>query len=490
MNATNPVYDLVVIGGGINGVGIARDAAGRGLSVLLCEKEDLASATSSASSKLIHGGLRYLEYYEFRLVAEALKEREVLLRNAPHIIKPLRFIMPYTPNLRPKWMIRAALFLYDMLGKRHYLPASSSVDLRNTIYGKCLSREFSEGFAYFDCWVDDARLVVLNAIDAAQRGATILTHTTCIAAERKDNLWHVTLQKNGEQSQVIARTLVNAGGPWVKKVLGDIVKQDGVEEVKLVKGSHIVVRKMYEGDHAYIFQNHDKRMVFIIPFEEDYVAIGTTDIVMKNDPDRQPLITPEEINYLCSAVNHYLLKPISETDIVWSYSGTRALYDDGKSNPSAVSRDYVLSVHDIDGNAPILSVFGGKITTYRSLAEQALKKLKPYFSSPKSAWTIDAPLPGGDIPSLDFDTFVKNLIDRYPTLPQNLLHNMARRYGTLIDGMLTANEDEILINEIRYLIKNEWALTAEDILWRRTKLGLRLTEAQKQMVTTYVEKHH
>jgi glycerol-3-phosphate dehydrogenase len=488
--ATDQIYDLVVIGGGINGVGIARDAAGRGLSVLLCEKDDLASATSSASSKLIHGGLRYLEYYEFRLVSEALKEREILLRNAPHIIKPLRFVMPYTPELRPKWMIRAGLFLYDLLGKRKYLPPSSSLDLKNSKYGKCLRSDLTDGFIYSDCWVDDARLVVLNAVDAAQRGATIMTRTACIAAVRENNLWQITLQKSNQEKLAIkARALVNAGGPWVKKILTDIIKEDSNENVRLVKGSHIIVRKMYEGDHAYILQNDDKRVVFIIPFEENYAAIGTTDIALDVSPDSKPKISPEEITYLCKAVNRYLAQPINETDIVWSYSGVRPLYDDGKSNPSAVTRDYVLTVHDVAGEAPILSVFGGKITTYRRLAEQALKKLAPYFSNLKPEWTADSSLPGGDIPNHDFTEFLNILKQRYLTISSDYIYRLARHYGSLIHKVLGEPEEKEILREIKYLIDNEWALTSEDVLWRRTKYGLNMSEQQKQEITSYIERH-
>jgi glycerol-3-phosphate dehydrogenase len=371
-------YDLVVVGGGINGAGIARDAAGRGLRVLLCEKNDLAEHTSSASTKLVHGGLRYLEYYEFSLVRKALREREVLLKVAPHIIWPLRFVMPHVASLRPAWMIRAGLFLYDHLSRRTFLPASRGIDLRQHAAGKPLIDSLERGFVYSDAWVDDARLVVLNAIDAKERGATILTHTYFISAQRVERSWHVQLRGEGEgqpERTVHARAIVNAGGPWATNLLKQNLGQSRHTDLRLVKGSHIVTRKLFEHDHAYIFQNPDKRIIFAIPYENEFTLIGTTDMEYRGDP-ADVYISPEEVTYLCEAINRYFKESITHDDVVWSYSGVRPLLaEEDAANPSAVSRDYHLEVEVPDNQAPLLSVFGGKITTFRRLAEDAMDLL-------------------------------------------------------------------------------------------------------------------
>ncbi|MBS0320459.1 MAG: glycerol-3-phosphate dehydrogenase, partial [Proteobacteria bacterium] len=389
------VYDLCIIGGGINGAGIARDAAGRGLSVLLVERDDLAAHTSSWSSKLIHGGLRYLEYYEFRLVGEALAEREVLLRIAPHLIEPLAFVLPYEPHLRPAWMIRAGLFLYDRLGGRSTLPRSSSVALAGSRWGAGLAPRFRKGFVYADARVDDARLVVANALAARDKGATIRTRTKAVAARRDGRLWHVTLAGADGEHTIQARALVNAAGPWVKDVL-DTTGVASRDSVRHVKGSHIVVPRIHPEEHAYILQNADNRIVFVIPFQQHYSLIGTTDIAVEQYAD--PHISPDEVDYLIALVNRYLERPLSPQDIVWTYSGVRPLHDDGSANPSAVTRDYTLKLDAGAGNAdaPLLSIFGGKITTYRKLAEAALAKLAPFFPGMQPAWTARESLPGGD----------------------------------------------------------------------------------------------
>ena len=430
--AASPIYDLLVIGGGINGAGIARDAAGRGLAVLLAEQDDLAAHTSSWSTKLIHGGLRYLEYYEFRLVAEALKEREVLLANAPHIIEPLAFVLPYESHLRPAWMIRAGLFLYDHLGGRMTLPKSFGVKLGGSRWGAGLQSRFARGFVYADARVDDARLVVINALDAQAKGADIRVHTRVLGARREGGLWRASLRaKGGAPIEVTARAIVNAGGPWVKEVLDSVSAAPTKENVRHVKGSHIVVPRVHQEEHAYILQNADNRIVFIIPYQEHYSLIGTTDIAV--DEYDHPAITAEEIDYLLRLVNSYLVTPLERSDVVWSYSGVRPLHDDGSSNPAAVTRDYVIKVDALEGDAgpgraPVVSIFGGKITTYRKLAEAAMTQLAPYFPAMKLAWTRVAPLPGGDFPATkspghDRMAFFAGLCRRYPALDLQTTRN-------------------------------------------------------------------
>ena len=481
--ATDHPVDLLVVGGGVNGTGIARDAAGRGLSVLLCEQDDLASHTSSASSKLIHGGLRYLEHYEFRLVREALIEREVLLRAAPHIIWPLRFVLPHEPGMRPAWMVRLGLLLYDHLGGRERLPGSQRLDLRRDPAGAPLKEAYRTGFAYADCWVEDARLVVLNAIDAAERGAEILTRQRCTAARRANGLWYATLrpQGGGPERVVRARCLVNAAGPWVSRFLTESVHMPALKRVRLVKGSHIVVPRLYEHPDPYILQHTDRRIVFVIPYEQRYTLIGTTDLDYEGDPARVQ-ISDAEIDYLCRAVSRYLIDPVRPEQVRWSYAGVRPLYDDATSDVSAVTRDYVFDLDQPEGDASLLSVFGGKITTYRKLAEHALNKLEPVMGFEAGAWTGKAPLPGGDMPGADFDAFLAELRRERPWLPGDLARRYARAYGTrslrILDdardlgGLGEHLGDGVYEAEIDHLVRNEWARTEEDILWRRSKLGL------------------
>jgi glycerol-3-phosphate dehydrogenase len=490
--------DLLVIGGGVNGAGIARDAAGRGLAVILCEQGDLAGATSSASSKLIHGGLRYLEYYDFRLVREALREREILLRVAPHIVWPLRFILPYSVGLRPKWLIRLGLHLYDFLGPRTRLAKSSTLALQGRPEGAALKTNLRTGFAYSDCWVDDARLVALNALDARERGADIRTRTRCVSATRKLGRWNVTLQNthDGSQQTFRARALVNAAGPWAAQILNRISGLATGPELRLVKGSHIIVQRLYEGDHAFILQTDDGRVIFVMPYERKFSLIGTTEIAFEGDP-ASVAISRDEAVYLCNAVSRYFEKPIKLRDIVHSYSGVRPLYDDKASSASAVTRDYVLDLDAPEGEAPVISVFGGKITTYRRLSERALELLSPYLKPPRpKPWTALEPLPGGDFEGGDFDRFLRQLQAERPWLPAAQARRLAHAYGTRVEkilgGALSLNdlgEDfgaGLSRKEINYLIDMEWAETAEDVLWRRSKLGLHMSETEQARVKDYI----
>jgi glycerol-3-phosphate dehydrogenase len=485
--ASDQPVDLLVIGGGVNGTGIARDAAGRGLSVLLCEQDDLAEHTSSASSKLIHGGLRYLEHYEFRLVREALIEREVLLRLAPHIIWPLRFVLPHSPEQRPAWMIRLGLFLYDHLGARDKLPGSARLDLAHDPLGAPLKDQFATGFAYADCWVEDARLVVLNAMDAAERGAEILTRTRCAAARRLDRHWQVTLQPRdgGAARTVQARALINASGPWVSRFLTEQLGHPALKKVRLVKGAHIVVPKLYDHESPYILQHTDGRVVFVIPYEQEFSLIGTTDSDYHGDP-AEVAITDDEIDYLCAAVSRYLKQPVTPDQVRWAYAGVRPLYDDAAGDVSAVTRDYAFDL-DTEAGAPLLSVFGGKITTYRKLAEHALEKLQPVLGFQRRPWTHAQPLPGGDMPHADFDRFLEELTARRAWLPPALARRYARAYGTRVDRLLDGAAglddlgedlgDGLYEAEVDYLTRQEWAVTDQDILWRRSKLALHVSDA-------------
>ena len=488
--------DLLVVGGGINGAGIARDAAGRGLNVVLCEKDDLAQGTSSRSGKLVHGGLRYLEYYEFRLVREALIEREVLLRAAPHIIWPLRFVLPHSKEQRPAWMIRLGLMLYDHLGGRKLLPKSRRLDLPTELAGRALKPEYRTGFEYSDCWVDDARLVVLNALDAAARGARILTRTALVSARRDGGIWRAELRdRAGAVTIVSARAIVNAAGPWVEDVLRHHAGLNAGHRVRLVKGSHIVVPKFWDGPHAYLFQNDDRRVIFVNPYQDDLCLIGTTDIPYSGEAD-DVAVGEDEILYLLRAVNRYCVRQLTRTDVIYSFSGVRPLFDDNAENPSAVTRDYVFELNDADGAAPILSVFGGKITTFRKLSEHALEKLKPYFPGMTGPWTSDTALPGGDIASADFDAFAAGLRRDYPALPPEVLDHYARLYGTrallLLDRVrapadLGGHFGGVFYQcEAEFLQRDEWALTPEDILERRTKHGLHLTPGQKQAFSDWM----
>jgi glycerol-3-phosphate dehydrogenase len=491
--------DLLIIGGGVNGAGIARDAAGRGLSVMLCEQGDLASATSSASSKLIHGGLRYLEYYRFGFVRAALQEREVLLGIAPHIVWPARFILPHDKGLRPALVIEAGLFLYDWLARRNRLGRSRRLDLRTAKEGAPLKDHLTTGFAYSDCRVDDARLVVLNAIDARQRGADIRTRTRCVSAKRVQGWWRTTVLDTREAatSIVTARALVNAAGPWAAAVLSGVIGRDAGKTLRLVKGSHIVVPRMYEGNQSYVLQNEDRRIIFAMPYEEDYMLVGTTEIPFEGDPSTAR-ISEDEISYLCAAVMRYFRKPLSPGDVAWSFSGVRPLYDDGAATASAASRDYVLDLDAPEGGAPLLSVFGGKITTYRRLAEDAIESLAPHLQPPRGKpWTAAAPLPGGDVDDGDFDRFLRTLRGNYPWLDAACVTRVARAYGTRAELILgnakTARDLGVEFGaglfqaEIDYLIGQEFALTAEDILWRRSKRGLHLSPAERARVSAYVD---
>ncbi len=494
------VLDIVVVGGGINGVGIARDAAGRGLSVLLCEKSDLASATSSASTKLIHGGLRYLEYYEFRLVREALIEREVLLRAAPHIIWPMRFVLPHNKGLRPAWMIRLGLFLYDHLGGRKMLPPCEAIDLRRHPAGAPLAADLSKAFVYSDCWVQDSRLVVLNALDARERGAEVLTRVECVSARREGPNWRVVLRdrRDGNQREVEARALVNAAGPWTAEFIEQRAGLNKAKSLRLVKGSHIVVRRLFEHEFPYIFQNPDGRIVFAIPYENDFTLIGTTDVDFEGELG-QVSISEDEVAYLCAAVNAYFTRKIRPEDVVWSYSGVRPLYDDEAESASSATRDYVLELDQGAGRAPLLSVFGGKITTYRRLAEQALEKLEDALGPLGAPWTAAVPLPGGDIPDADFEGYLKGFCDGHPWLPTDLARRYLRAYGTrterLIDGATGLEGlgehlgDGLYAAEVDYLVRFEWVESADDLLWRRSKLGLHVSDETRQRLAAWLDGH-
>ncbi len=491
MNDSTEIYDLFVVGGGVNGAGIARDAAGRGMSVILCEKDDLAQGTSSRSGKLVHGGLRYLEYYEFRLVREALIEREVLLESAPHIIWPMRFILPHSPDDRPAWLVRLGLFLYDHLGGRKRLPGTRTLDLRTAPEGAPIKDSFTRGFEYSDCWVDDARLVVLNALDARQRGAKVLTRTACIAARREEGLWLVEMrdEATGIVSKIRARALINAAGPWVNDIVSRVAGQNSTRNVRLVKGSHIVVPKFWEGRQAYLIQNSDKRVIFVNPYESDLALIGTTDIPYDGRPED---VTPDpgEVDYLIKVVNRYFKRQIASTDVVHSFSGVRPLYDDNADNPSAVTRDYIFELDAPAGCAPLLSVFGGKITTFRKLAEHALEKIRPFFPDMKKGWTSTGHLPGGDLPGSDFELFLGELKSAYPWLAASTLKHFARCYGTRAHILLRGIRDETGLGrrfgpdfherEATFLFDTEWATRAADILERRTKHGLHISATERQ----------
>lgn len=489
-NGGNIDCDVFVVGGGINGAGIARDAAGRGLSVVLCEKDDLGAHTSSASSKLIHGGLRYLENYEFGLVRKALIEREVLLRAAPHIMWPLRIVMPHDKGQRPAWLLRMGMFLYDHLARRELLPGSRGVDLRHHAAGKPLKPAFTRGFVYSDGWVDDARLVVLNVIDAAERGAKIFTQTACESALRVGDRWQAVLRgADGRSVNVNARCMVNATGPWAAQFLQTAARQSSDRSLRLIKGSHIVVKRLFDHPYAYIFQHPDGRIVFTTPYENDFTLIGTTDIDYHGDTNKVA-IEQEEIAYLCELSSYYFRKPIVPADVVWSYSGVRPLVEDEAAAASAVTRDYRFELDN--AGAPLLSIFGGKITTFRKLAEEALDLIAPALSNQAGRWTHDACLPGGDLfgarPSnrsvLEYETFVHDLQTEYGWLPAKLVARYARAYGTrirtLLDGCSCLQDmgEEIAPGlfavEVNYLMHHEWATCAADILWRRSKLGLHL----------------
>ncbi|MCE8001759.1 glycerol-3-phosphate dehydrogenase [Billgrantia ethanolica] len=492
-NTSHHLLDLFIIGGGINGTGIANDAAGRGLSVSLCEQGDLAGATSSASSKLIHGGLRYLEHHEFRLVGEALREREVLLRKAPHIIWPLRFILPHRSHLRPAWMIRAGLFLYDHLGKRKMLPGSRSVRFAAD---SPLQVGIKRGFEYSDCWVDDARLVVLNALQAREGGAEIMVRTRCIGAKEEGGIWRIELEdvRSGERFERQARTLVNAAGPWVEQVVREQAARNSRYSIRMIQGSHVIVPRLNGDDRAYILQNSDRRIVFVLPYEDDFSLIGTTDRRYQGDP-AQAAISEEEVDYLLGVVNAHFRRQLQRSDVISSFSGVRPLCDDESAEPSAMTRDYTLAFDD--QGAPLLSVFGGKITTYRKLAEAALKQLKPVLPAMGPSWTAEAALPGGEFGNQE--NFMAHLLHDYPWLGEARARRFARSYGSLCLRFLAGAQCEedlgehfgagLTVAEADYLVDHEWATTVEDILWRRTKLGLRLTPRQVERLARHVEAH-
>jgi len=492
--------DVLVVGGGINGAGIARDLAGRGLSVVLAEKDDLAAHTSSSSTKLIHGGLRYLEYYEFSLVRKALAEREVLLRSAPHIMWPLRFVMPHDPGMRPVWMIRAGLFLYDHLARREVLPGSTAVDLRTHPAGVPLKKDFRKGFVYSDGWVDDARLVILNALGARERGATVLTRTACVDARRGATQWQATLAAaDGRRRAVTARALVNAAGPWAAQFLAEHAHAPRARALRLIKGSHIVVPKMFEHDHAYIFQNPDKRIIFAIPYEDDFTLIGTTDVEHQGAIGAAR-IDAGEIAYLCEQASRYFERPVRPADVVWSYSGVRPLLDDESGDPSAVTRDYSLELDT--AQAPLLNVWGGKITTFRKLAEEAADLLAGPLGA-RAAWTEGAFLPGGDLsatigapqrPDTDFSRFVQALALVHPELPTPLVRRLARAYGSRAVALLRQPRGVevapgLYEAELQFLHDEEWARSADDVLWRRSKLGLHYEERHRTAVADWCRAH-
>ena len=484
--------DLIVIGGGINGAGIAADAAGRGLSVLMLEARDLACATSSASSKLIHGGLRYLEHYEFRLVSEALAEREVLLKMAPHLAFPMRFRLPHRPHLRPAWMIRTGLFMYDHLGKRTSLPGSKSLRFGAD---SALKPEITRGFEYSDCWVDDARMVVLNAQEVVKRGGEVRTRTRAISAKRENGLWIVEAEDidSGEKFRWQARGLVNATGPWVKQFFDDGMHLPSPYGIRLIKGSHIVVPRVHTQKQAYILQNEDKRIVFVIPWMDEFSIIGTTDVEYKGDP-KNVEIDESEVSYLLKVYNAHFKKQLARDDVVWTYSGVRPLCDDESDSPQAITRDYTLDIHDVDGQAPLLSVFGGKLTTYRKLAQAACNKLKPWFSQMGEDWTANSRLPGGE-----FDCSVRELARAFALefdwLDDRSALRIAESYGAHARLWLKEERGQhfgagLYESEVRYLIAREWAHSLEDILWRRSKLGLRLSESEQQQLGAWLLEHH
>ena len=479
-------YNVLIIGGGINGCGIARDAAGRGYSVCLCEENDLAGGTSSASTKLIHGGLRYLEHYEFRLVRESLMEREVIWKMAPHIVKPLRFILPHHKGLRPKWLLRLGLFFYDYIGGRKLLPASTTIDLRSDEVGKPLKPEFETAFEYSDCWVDDSRLVILNAIDAAERGADIRTQTKVLSARYDGSKWQVAIQKTGKSKpkEITADLIVNAAGPWVDEVLRSVFGMNNVDNVRLVRGSHIVIKKKFQHDKCYIFQNADDRIVFAIPYEDEYTLIGTTDAEHSSE-DGKPRISPEETKYLCLLASDYFKEPVLESDIVWTYSGVRPLYNDGASAAQEATRDYVLVK---DESQPMINIFGGKITTYRKLAESMMVDIASMIKEQGAPWTKETHLPGGDCAVNALEQETLKLKSKYPFLETEHSLRLVRTYGTRATTMLgdasnvadlgTCFGGDLYRLEVEYLKKHEWARSAEDVLFRRTKLGIKFTKKQ------------
>jgi len=495
MNDAQDTYDVFVIGGGVNGTGIARDAVGRGHSVMLAEMHDLASGTSSAATKLVHGGLRYLEHYEFRLVHESLAEREVLWASAPHIIWPLRFVLPYEKNLRPAWLLRLGLFVYDHLGGRKLLPGTKTLDLTKDPAGRPLKPGHKVAFEYSDGWVDDARLVALNARDAANKGARVVTQTKVTAARRESGLWRIEMVGPGGTEIVSARLLVNAGGPWVDTVIRETVGRNEAHHVRLVKGSHIVVRKLFDHDRCYFFQNADGRIFFAIPYEGDYTLIGTTDQDFEGDPTGVT-ISDEETDYLCAAASEYFVKPVTRADIVWTYAGVRPLFDDGASAAQEATRDYVLKTEGEAGNGPLINVFGGKLTTHRRLSEQVVDKIDGLIGRKGPRWTRGAHLPGGSFPPTAFDAEVRKLAAKKSNLDPAFIRRLVRAYGTLaaeVLGEATRSAElgehfgtTLYAREVDYLMDREWARTADDVLWRRSKQGLKFKANEKAELARYM----
>ncbi|MDB5538460.1 MAG: Aerobic glycerol-3-phosphate dehydrogenase [Devosia sp.] len=496
MPASPSPVDIFIIGGGVNGTGIARDAAGRGHSVMLAEMHDLASGTSSAATKLVHGGLRYLEHYEFRLVHESLAEREVLWASAPHIIWPLRFVLPYEKNLRPAWLLRLGLFVYDHLGGRKLLPATKTLDLTEDEAGKPLKPGYKVGFEYSDGWVDDARLVALNARDAADKGATVLTRTKVTSARREGGLWSIEMEDEaGGRSTTQARLLVNAAGPWVDKVIVEAMGRHDAHHVRLVKGSHIVVRKLFDHDRCYFFQNADGRIFFAIPYEGDFTLIGTTDMDFEGDPATVK-ISDAEIDYLCAAASEYFIKPVTRDEIVWTYSGVRPLFDDGASAAQEATRDYVLKTEGEAGAAPLINIFGGKLTTHRRLSEQVVDRIDGLIGAKGPSWTKTGHLPGGDFPAIGFEALLRKHMGMYPKLGPVVLRRVTRAYGTLVPTLIgdrqkagdfgTQFGGTLTQLEVDYLMDREWARTAEDVLWRRTKQGLRFNAEETAELARYM----
>ncbi len=515
-NDSTQEFDLFIIGGGVNGCGIARDAAGRGMRVGLAEMNDLGSATSSASTKLFHGGLRYLEFLEFRLVREALVERETLLRAMPHISWPMRFVLPYSTNMRfesstpvsrivtaimpwlkarrPAWLIRLGLFLYDHLGGRELLPGTKTLDLRTDAAGKALKPEFRRAFEYSDCWIEDSRLVILNARDAMRHGATIMPRTRVVSARREAGSWVITLCDDTAEWQVRARMLVNAAGPWAETVIKGVVGQNASDHIRLVRGSHIVTRRLFDHDRSYFLQGTDGRIIFAIPYEQDFTLIGTTD---KDHPDAAtpPVCTEEESDYLCDFASQYFARPVTKDDIVWRFSGVRPLYDDGAGSATAATRDYVLKTDDTD-NVPLLNIFGGKITTYRKLAEAAMAEIAPRLENRHGPWTASAPLPGGDFAVAEIAALIADLRRQYPFLDAAWARRLVRAYGTDAFEILgsASSMDQLGENfgatitaaELDWVMAHEWVATSDDFLWRRSKLGLVVTDSEATAIDDYV----
>lgn len=500
MGVTVEPFDLAIIGAGINGCGIARDAAGRGLRVCLIEQGDIASATSQWSSKMVHGGLRYLEHYEFRLVRESLQEREVMLRIAPHLVRPAEFIVPHDASMRPAWMVRMGLFMYDHIGGRISLPGSRTVPFPDARYSAGLKPVFPRGFFYSDTRVDDARLTLVNAMSAREHGADVRVRSKVLRGDREGGVWRLLLADadTGTESLIEARGVVNAAGPWVKRVLGEALNVKLDATVRLVKGSHIVVPRIHREAHTYLLQNTDKRVIFVIPYEDQFTLIGTTDVAV-NSLDEAAGISEAEAQYLIAAVNRYLATPLRREDVVWSYAGVRPLYDDGKADPSAITRDYVLKVDAPDGKLPLLSVFGGKLTTYRKLAEHVMEELAPFYSGVRDAWTSTRALPGGD--SRDVALAVSDLQKEYASLPADFVAQLFKRHGDRTAKVLGAAKTmndlgetfgagaHLLCEaEIDYCIREEWARAPEDVLWRRTKCGLHLDAVTRTRATAFIEK--